>query len=69
MTKFFEVVFLKYQCGFRKDYSAQHCLSEFLKKIFRNLKILKISMPKKITPKSQVKIKPQFPQYPFLNYF
>ena len=23
---FFEDVFLKYQCGFRKGYSAQHCL-------------------------------------------
>ena len=26
-------------------------------------------MPKKMTPKSQAKIKPQFPQYPFLIIF
>ena len=26
-------------------------------------------MPKKMTPKSQVKIKPSFPQYPFLSIF
>ena len=31
-----------------------------LKKTFRNLKILKFSMPKKGTPKSQAKIKPPF---------
>ena len=24
-------------------------------------------MPKKMTPKSQAKIKPQFPQYPYLT--
>ena len=34
---------------------------------FRNLKILKFSMHKKIMPKSQVKIKPSFLQYPFLT--
>ena len=37
------------------------------KKFSRNLKILKFSMPKKITPKSQVKNKALFPQYPFLT--
>ena len=38
------------------------------KKKNRNLKILKFSMPKKITPKSQAKIKPPFPQiYDFTN--
>ena len=42
---------------------------KFQKSIFRNLKILKFSMPKKMTPKSQVKIKPSFPQYPFLSIF
>ena len=26
-------------------------------------------MPKKMTPKSQAKIKPQFSQYPFFDYF
>ena len=26
-------------------------------------------MPKKMTPKSQSKIKPPFPQYPFLTIF
>ena len=41
-----------------------------LKKIFfRNLKILKFGLPKKMTPKSQAKIKPSFPQYPFLTIF
>ena len=35
----------------------------------RNLKILKIGIPKKITPKSQAKIKPSFPQNPFLTIF
>ena len=40
-----------------------------LKIFFRNLKILKVNMPKKITPKSQVKIKPSFHQYPFFKYF
>ena len=41
-----------------------------LKKIFfGNLKILTPGMPKKMVPKSQAKIKPPFPQYPFFNYF
>ena len=26
-------------------------------------------MPKKMTPKSQAKIKPSCPKYPFFNYF
>ena len=26
-------------------------------------------MPKKMTPKSQAKVKPSFPQYPFLTIF
>ena len=34
-----------------------------------NLKILKLGMPKKITPKSQAKNKTPFPQYPFLTIF
>ena len=34
---------------------------------FRNLKISKCGMPKKMMPKSQAKIKPQFLQYPFLS--
>ena len=37
--------------------------------IFRNLKILKFSMPKKMTPKSQAKIKSSFPNYSFLTIF
>ena len=39
------------------------------KKIFLNVKILKFGMPKKMTPKSQAKLKPLFPQYPFLTIF
>ena len=39
------------------------------KVFFQNLKILKFGMPKKITLKPQAKIKPQFPQYPFLAIF
>ena len=39
------------------------------KNIFRNLKVLKITISKKMTPKSQAKIKPPFPQYPFLTIF
>ena len=31
-TYFFEDVFSKYQCGFRKDYSAQHCLLIMIEK-------------------------------------
>ena len=42
---------------------------KFQKRIFRNLKILKFSMPKKMTPKSQAKIKSSFPNYPFLTIF
>ena len=29
----------------------------------------KFGMPKKMTPKSQAKVKPSFPQYPFLTIF
>ena len=36
---------------------------------FRNVKTLKFSTHKKITPKSQAKIKPSFPQYPYLTIF
>ena len=43
--------------------------SEFKKENFRNLKILKFGMPKKITPKSQAKNKTLFLQYPFLTIF
>ena len=43
--------------------------SEFLKKKFRNLKILKFGMLTKITPKSQAKNKTLLPQYPFLTIF
>ena len=35
------------------------------KKFFRNLKILKLGVPKTMMPKSQAKIKPSFSQYPF----
>ena len=41
----------------------------FKKNFFRNLKILKFSMLKKMTPKSQAKNKTPFPQYPFLTIF
>ena len=39
------------------------------KNIFRNLKVLKITISKKMTPKSQAKIKPPLAQYPFLTIF
>ena len=42
---------------------------KFKNKLFRNLKILKFSMPKKMTPISQANLKPSFPQYPFLTIF
>ena len=32
MSNFFEDIFSKYQCGFRKGYSAQHCLLVMLEK-------------------------------------
>ena len=32
MSNFFEVIFSKYQCGFRKGYSAQHCLLVMIEK-------------------------------------
>ena len=32
MSNFFEDIFSKYQCGFRKGYSAQHCLLVMIKK-------------------------------------
>ena len=35
------------------------------KKFFRNLKILKLGVPKTMMPKSQAKIRPSFSQYPF----
>ena len=41
----------------------------FEKNFFRNLKISKFGMPKKLMPKPQAKIKPQFLQYPFLTLF
>ena len=41
----------------------------FLKSFSRNLKSQKICMPKKMMPKSQVKNKTPFPQYPFLAIF
>ena len=31
-SNFFEDVFSKYQCGFRKGYSAQHCLLAMIEK-------------------------------------
>ena len=37
------------------------------RKIYVDLKILKFSMPKKMAPKSQAKIKPSFPPYLFLT--
>ena len=39
------------------------------KKKIRNRIILKFGMPKNMTPKSQVKIKLQSLQYPFLTIF
>ena len=50
--------------GNNLHFSVTPLRPKFLKKIF-----LKLSMPKKMTPKSQAKIKPSFPQYPFFNYF
>ena len=32
MSEFFEPILSKYQCGFRKGFSAQHCLSAMLEK-------------------------------------
>ena len=32
MSEFFEPILLKYQCGFRKGFSAQHCLLAMLEK-------------------------------------
>ena len=32
MSSYFEDIFSKYQCGFRKGYSAQHCLLVMLEK-------------------------------------
>ena len=32
MSSFFEDVFSKYQCGFRKGYSAPHCLLVMMEK-------------------------------------
>ena len=42
-----------------------------LKKIFffENLSLSQFGKPKKMTPKSQTKIKASFPQYPFLTIF
>ena len=32
MSEFFDNIFSKYQCGFRKSYSAQHCLLVMIEK-------------------------------------
>ena len=32
MSEYFESFFSKYQCGFRKGFSAQHCLLSMLEK-------------------------------------
>ena len=32
MSKYFETRFSKFQCGYRKGYSAQHCLQAMIKK-------------------------------------
>ena len=32
MSEFFDNIFSKYQCGFRTDYSAQHCLLVMIEK-------------------------------------
>ena len=37
------------------------------KKKIGNLKVLRFSLLKKMMPKSQAKIKPSFPKYPFLT--
>ena len=36
ISNFFEDVFSKYQCGFRKGYSAQHCLLVMIEKCKNN---------------------------------
>ena len=32
ISEYFEPIFLKFKCGFRKGYSAQHCLLAMLEK-------------------------------------
>ena len=32
MSEYFEPILSKYQCGFRRGFSAQHCLSAMLEK-------------------------------------
>ena len=32
MSEYFESILSKYQCGFRKDFSPQHCLLAMLEK-------------------------------------
>ena len=32
MSEFFDNIFSKYQCGFRKGYSTQHCLLVMIEK-------------------------------------
>ena len=39
------------------------------KNFFKNLSITQLGTPKKMMPKSQAKLKPSFPQYPFLTIF
>ena len=33
MSKFFDEILAKYQCGFRRGHCAQHCLIELLEKL------------------------------------
>ena len=63
-THFFHTFLIKKTCTF--FYNTLK--SKLKKKILRNPKILKLGMPKRMTPKSQAKIKPPFQQYPFFKY-
>ena len=46
-----------------------HIKTQIKKKNIRNLQILKLGTPKKMTLQSQAKIKPSFSQYPILTIF
>ena len=43
MSQFFENIFSKYQCGFRKGFSNQQCLLEILEKWKRSVDNSKMS--------------------------
>ena len=46
-----------------------HLQTQIKKKKIQNFKIVKLDIPKKMTPKSLTKIKLPFPQYLFLTIF